>query len=146
AALRIIDYKVKIGTSIMAEDRRLVQSAVRGYRLQPPLYAQLRIPELGTPREVQLFFLAPSWATLIGRSTFQTDVWGTDTGRRLRRTLGQLMNGIKTGRFFVIPGGYCKTCEYRVACRREHMPTWWRASRASEARELAALRTLQVEA
>ena len=146
AALRIIDYKVKIGTSIMAEDRRLVQSAVRGYRLQPPLYARLRIPELGTPREVQLFFLAPSWATLIGRSTFQTDVWGTDTGTRLRRTLGQLMNGIKTGRFFVIPGGYCKTCEYRVACRREHMPTWWRASRASEARELAALRTLQVEA
>jgi ATP-dependent helicase/nuclease subunit B len=53
--------------------------------------------------------------------------------------------GIRQGRFFIMPDTYCKTCEYRVACRREHMPTWWRASRAMEAKELAALRALRVD-
>ncbi|HEX5549633.1 MAG TPA: hypothetical protein VFX36_02310, partial [Nitrospira sp.] len=72
-------------------------------------------------------------------------VWSTDNGTLLRNTLGQLVNGIKNGRFFIMPGTYCKTCEYRVACRREHMPTWWRASRAMEGKELAALRTLRVD-
>ena len=143
--LRIIDYKLKLGKSIMPEDRRLVQSAVRGYRLQPPLYTQLHIPDQGTSDQAQLFFLAPNWATPVVRSTFDTNIWVTDTGTLLRRTLGHLMNGIRTGRFFVMPDTYCKTCEYRVACRREHTPTWWRASRATDARELAALRTLQVE-
>jgi ATP-dependent helicase/nuclease subunit B len=55
------------------------------------------------------------------------------------------MSGIKNGRFFIMPGTYCKTCEYRVACRREHMPTWWRTSRAMEGKALAALRTLRVD-
>jgi len=144
-ALRIIDYKLKIGKSITAEDRHLIQSAVRGYRLQPPLYARFHIPDHGHAQQVQLFFLAPNWATPVVRSTFETEVWSTDNGTLLRNTLGQLMNGIKNGRFFIMPGTYCKTCEYRVACRREHMPTWWRASRAMEGRELAALRTLRLD-
>ena len=144
-AIRIIDYKLKIGKSITAEDRHLIQSAARGYRLQPPLYARFHIPDHGNAQQAQLFFLAPNWATPVVRSTFETEVWSTDNGTLLRNTLGQLMNGIKKGRFFIMPGTYCKTCEYRVACRREHMPTWWRASRAMEGRELAALRTLRVD-
>jgi ATP-dependent helicase/nuclease subunit B len=79
------------------------------------------------------------------RSTFESDVWSTDIGSLLRQTLGQLLYGIRQGRFFIMPDTYCKTCEYRVACRREHMPTWWRASRAMEAKELAALRALRVD-
>src|SRR6185503_17105824 len=74
-ALRIIDYKLKIGKSIAAEDRQLLQSAVRGYRLQPPLYARLQLPDHGAPREVQLFFLAPKWSPPVARSTFDTELW-----------------------------------------------------------------------
>ena len=144
-ALRVIDYKLKIGNSMAPEDRHLVQSAARGYRLQPPLYARLHIPELGQAERVELMFLAPHWPTPAVRSTFESDVWSTDIGSLLRHTLGQLMSGIRHGRFFIMPDTYCKTCEYRVACRREHMPTWWRASRAMEAKELAALRTLRVD-
>ena len=40
-AVRIVDYKFKTGSAIKPEDRNLPQSAIRGYRLQPPLYARL---------------------------------------------------------------------------------------------------------
>jgi len=109
------------------------------------LYAWFHLPEHGNAQQVQLFFLAPNWTTPVVRSTFESDVWSTDHGTLLRNTLGQLMSGIKNGRVFIMPGTYCKTCEYRVACRREHMPTWWRTSRAMEGKALAALRTLRVD-
>jgi ATP-dependent helicase/nuclease subunit B len=144
-ALRIIDYKLKIGKSITAADRHLTQSAARGYRLQPPFYARLHLPDHGNVERVELVFLAPNWAVPVARSTFESDVWSTETGALVRQTLGRLINGIRNGRFFIMPDTYCKTCDYRVACRREHVPTWWRASRAIEARELGALRTLRVD-
>jgi ATP-dependent helicase/nuclease subunit B len=144
-ALRIIDYKLKIGKSITAADRNLPQSAVRGYRLQPPFYARLHVPDYGNVERVELVFLAPNWATPVARSTFESEVWSTETGSLLRKTLGQLITGIRNGRFFIMPDTYCTTCDSRIACRREHVPTWWRASRAMEARELAALRTLRVD-
>jgi len=143
-ALRIIDYKLKLGKAATMEDRQLVQSAVRGYRLQPPLYARLRFPEHDTPHEVQLFFLAPRWSTPVVRSTFDADGWSGEVGTMLRHTVGQLISGIRSGRFFIMPDTYCKTCEFRVACRREHSPTWWRASQAAESKELRALRSLRV--
>jgi ATP-dependent helicase/nuclease subunit B len=143
-ALRIIDYKLKIGKKASMEDSQLVQSAVRGYRLQPPLYARLQFPEHGTPHEVQLYFLAPRWSTPVMRSTFGADEWSGGSGTMIRHTLGQLISGIRNGRFFIMPDAYCETCEFRVACRREHSSTWWRASRAPESKELGALRSLRV--
>ena len=145
SALRIIDYKLKFGKSIPSEDRDLIRSAIRGYTLQPPLYARLNIPDHGTPREVQLFFLTPNSADPILRRPFETAAWSTGNGTQLRNTLSRLISGIRNGRFFIMPDTYCTTCDYRVACRREHGPTWWRASRAMEARELGDLRSLQVD-
>jgi ATP-dependent helicase/nuclease subunit B len=144
-ALRVIDYKLKIVKSMTPEDSHQIQSAARGYRLQPPFYARLHLPDHGSPQEVQFFFLAPNWETPVARSTFQAAVWSTENGTRLRHTLGQLIDGIRNGRFFIMPDTYCKTCEYRVACRREHMPTVLRAARAREGKALAALRSLRVD-
>ena len=45
-ALRIVDYKFKQGNEITAVDRNLALSAVRGFRLQPPLYARMTLPSL----------------------------------------------------------------------------------------------------
>ena len=55
-ALRVIDYKFIIGNSMKTQDRNLLLSAVRGYRLQPPMYARLNVPDHGRVHEVQLSF------------------------------------------------------------------------------------------
>jgi len=144
-ALRIIDYKLKLGKSIPSEDRELAQSAVRASRLQPPFYTQLQLAEYGTPSEAQLLFLAPHWSTPVWRSSFDASLWRTQTGTMLRESVGRLIGGIRSGRFFIVPDASCETCEYRVACRREHQATWWRVTRAPESKELAALRALQVK-
>ncbi len=143
-ALRVIDYKLKIGNSMKAQDRNLLQSAVRGYRLQPPMYARLNLPDHGRIHEVQLFFLAPHWPAPVVRSTFKTDLWSSDSGTLLRTTFGQLVDGLRNGRFFILPDTYCETCDYRVACRREHTLTWLRASRAPEAKAMTLLRSSRV--
>jgi len=144
-ALRIIDYKLKTGTAIKSEDRNLLQAAVRGYRLQPPLYAQLSVPDHGTPAQVQFIFLAPHWPIPVARSMFDATTWSSESGALLRKTLGLLVDGVRNGRFFILPDSYCQTCEYRIACRREHAPTWWRAYRAAESKTLTALRTIRVK-
>lgn len=143
-ALRIIDYKFKSGSAIKPEDRNLVQSAIRGYRLQPPLYACLNIPNQPKPSEVQFFFLAPRWSTPIARSTFEAAVWSSQIGGLLQNTIGMLVEGIQGGRYFILPDSYCDTCAFRVACRREHSSTWWRAHGADEPRALKALRAQRI--
>ena len=70
-ALRIVDYKFKQGSEISAVDRNLALSAVRGFRLQPPLYARMTLPSLPAITDVQLLFLAPEWKQQISRSTFR---------------------------------------------------------------------------
>lgn len=127
------------------EDRHLVQSAVRGYRLQPPLYACLTIPDQAGPSQVQFVFLAPNWSKTIARSTFEAGTWSSDVGTLLGKTIGLLADGIQMGQYFILPDSYCDNCEFRVACRREHTPTWWRSYRAADARTLRALRSLRVD-
>jgi len=143
-ALRVVDYKYKFGSSIKPEDRNLTQSAVRGYRLQPPLYGCLTVPGQTTPSQVQFLFLAPQWSPMIDRSSFDTKSWASNTGALIHRTIKTLIDGIQAGQFFIIPDGYCDHCEFRVICRREHAPTWWRAYRADEPKVLRALRTQKI--
>jgi ATP-dependent helicase/nuclease subunit B len=143
-ALRIIDYKVKVGSGMKSEDRHLLQSGVRGFRLQPPLYALIEVPGQPAPGHVDFVFLAPKWERPIDRSTFPASAWQSRAGAQLRETIATLIDGIAAGRFFILPGGYCDSCEYAVACRRFHGPTWWRASRAAPAKGLRELRTRRV--
>lgn len=143
--LRIIDYKFKIGSSGKPEDRNLLQAAVRGIRLQPPLYACLDLPGRGRASQVQLFFLAPHWPTPIVRATFESVLWSSDQGAGLRDTVTALVDGIRAGRFFILPDSYCDTCDFRVSCRRDHTPTWWRAYRSAEPKQLRSLRSLRVK-
>ena len=139
-AVRVVDYKFKVGSAMKPEDRHLAQSAVRGYRLQPPLYSCLTLPGHPAPSQVQFLFLAPQWPAPISRSTFDAVSWASDTGGLIQRTISALVDGIRAGRFFILPDGYCDGCEFRVVCRREHAPTWWRAYRADEPKALKLLR------
>ncbi len=143
-ALRVVDYKFKVGGSMKAEDRNLLQSGVRGYRLQPPLYARFEINGR-LPSRVDFLFLAPNWEQRIVRSSLSAH-GDRSAEPLLRDTLRLLIEGIRAGRFFVLPSeSYCELCEFRVACRRHHQPSWWRAHRATPAMDLKAIRKRQVK-
>lgn len=144
---RIVDYKFKQGRDMKSEDRDLLTGAVRGQRLQPPLYVRLnrpdaiadRLPLLG-PERVEFLFLAPGWDQAVERRSFEAVAWQGPAGPQLRHTLSRLLSGIKAGQYVVVPDGYCDHCDYATACRRFHGPTWWRAYRSAPARELRLLR------
>ncbi|NWF73932.1 MAG: PD-(D/E)XK nuclease family protein [Nitrospirae bacterium] len=140
SSLRIVDYKFKQGHEISAVDRNLALSAVRGFRLQPPLYARMTLPSLPAPTDVQLLFLAPRWKQTVSRSTFDAGLWTHHTGDKIRRTISTLIRGIGRGEFFILPDEYCDTCDYSGACRRQDGMTWWRSYRSPQARVLRRLR------
>jgi ATP-dependent helicase/nuclease subunit B len=143
-ALRIVDYKFKQGSEITAVDRNLGVSAVRGFRLQPPLYARMILPSLPPVTDVQLLFLAPEWKKPISRSTFDAGLWTSPTGDMIRQTLKTLIQGIANREFFILPDGYCDFCEFSGACRRHDGMAWWRSYRSPQARILRKLRRQKV--
>jgi len=143
-ALRIVDYKFKQGNEITAVDRNLALSAVRGFRLQPPLYARMTLPSLPAPTDVQLLFLAPQWKQPVSRSTFDAGLWTGHTGDMIRQTLSTLIQGIARREFFILPDGYCDYCEFSGACRRHDGMAWWRSYRSPQARVLRRLRKQKV--
>ncbi|MGH7221135.1 MAG: PD-(D/E)XK nuclease family protein, partial [Nitrospiraceae bacterium] len=143
-ALRIVDYKFKQGNEITAVDRNLALSAVRGFRLQPPLYARMTLPSLPAPTEVQLLFLAPQWKQPVARSTFDAGLWTGHTGDMIRQTLSILIQGIARREFFILPDGYCDYCEFSGACRRYDSMAWWRSYRSPQALVLRKLRRQKV--
>ena len=144
AALRIVDYKFKQGSEISAVDRNLGLSAVRGFRLQPPLYARMTLPSLPAVTDVQLFFLAPEWKQQISRSTFDAGLWTGQSGDMIRQTLSTLIQGIANREFFILPDGYCDYCEFSGACRRHDAMAWLRSYRSPQARALRRLRKQKV--
>jgi ATP-dependent helicase/nuclease subunit B len=143
-AVRIVDYKFKQGSEISAVDRNLALSAVRGFRLQPPLYARMALPSLPAATDVQLLFLAPQWKQQITRSTFDAGLWTSHTGDMIRQTLATLIQGIVNREFFILPDGYCDYCEYSGACRRHDGMAWLRSHRSPQARVLRKLRKQKV--
>ncbi|MBK5280796.1 MAG: PD-(D/E)XK nuclease family protein [Nitrospiraceae bacterium] len=143
-ALRIVDYKFKQWNEVTAVDRNLALSAVRGFRLQPPLYARMTLPSLPAATDVQLLFLAPQWKQPISRSTFDAGLWIGHTGDMIRQTLSTLLQGIANREFFILPDGYCDYCEFSGACRRHDAMAWWRSYRSPQARVLRRLRKQKV--
>jgi ATP-dependent helicase/nuclease subunit B len=143
-ALRIVDYKFKQGNEITAVDRNLALSAVRGFRLQPPLYSRMTLPSFPVVTEVQLLFLAPQWKQPVSRSMFDAGLWTGHIGDMIRQTLSTLVQGIERREFFILPDGYCDYCEFSGACRRHDSMAWWRSYRSPQARVLRKLRKQKV--
>jgi ATP-dependent helicase/nuclease subunit B len=143
-ALRIVDYKFKQGNEISPVDRNLALSAVRGFRLQPPLYARMTLASLPAASDVQLLFLAPEWKQPISRSTFDAGLWTGHTGDMIEQTLTTLVHGITNREFFILPDSYCDYCEFSGACRRHDAMAWWRSYRSPQARVLRKLRKQKI--
>ncbi|BCA53492.1 ATP-dependent helicase/deoxyribonuclease subunit B [Nitrospira sp. KM1] len=143
-SVRIVDYKFKMGSTMTATDRQLLQAAVRGFRLQPPVYAHMAVEGGRIPHEVQFMFLAPGWSEPVTKVPFHMPARGSDQYSRLHDTMQILLDGILAGRFFMIPDAYCNMCDYRTACRLEHSPSWWRTYRSDEFKGLKGIRSLRV--
>jgi ATP-dependent helicase/nuclease subunit B len=139
-SLRIVDYKYKQGSEMKTEDRNLYLAAARGLRLQPPLYASMRLPSLPAPSEVQFIYLAPRWEKPIARSIFDASGLLGNAGGVIMDTLRTLARGIERREFFILPDGYCDHCAFPAACRRHDHATWWRSYRSPQARVLRRLR------
>jgi len=150
-ALRIIDYKFRAGSEVKAEDRNLLQAAVRGKRVQPAMYSLMQptspLPDgaTGTPELVEFVYLLPDSEQAVERAQFAADTWSGPAGTQLRNSLGEMIEGVRKERFFILPDSYCAYCEFAVACRRDHQPTWWRSYRAAEARKLRELRRRKID-
>jgi ATP-dependent helicase/nuclease subunit B len=142
--LRIVDYKFKQGGDMKTEDRNLVLGAARGFRLQAPLYAFMRLSSLPPPDQVQFMYLAPHWERPVVRSTFDRVRLTGKTGDAITQTILTLVQGIERQEFFMLPDGYCNQCSFRAACRRHDTSAWWRSYRSPQARLLRRLRKVKV--
>ncbi|MEK9172404.1 MAG: hypothetical protein AAB282_01960, partial [Nitrospirota bacterium] len=54
-----------------------------------------------------------------------------------------ILEGIRAGRFFILPGAYCDHCDYSEVCRRHHTQSWWRARGDESRKELETLHLLK---
>lgn len=134
---RVIDYKYKMGKNQNTEDKNLMQAAVRGQRLQPPVYLLLAKQyaavrdqdEDSFPTEVAFYFLAPNWEKgPIVVSEFPANGWEGEAGLMLKNTFNLLLEGIQKGRFFIHPGSHCEYCDMSTICRLNHLQSSRRAA------------------
>ncbi|MDE0035218.1 MAG: exodeoxyribonuclease V subunit gamma [Deltaproteobacteria bacterium] len=147
---RIIDYKYKSGRSPQPEDRNPLLAAIRGQKLQLPVYTLLAadyVNARGGPmtdaavEAAWYYFLAGRWekGPLVRRG-FSEETWGEAAGQRVRDAVARLLRGIRAGEFFIMPGSYCRYCEVSEICRKDHFPSVLRAGRHPAAEALTAMR------
>ncbi|MCC6544274.1 MAG: exodeoxyribonuclease V subunit gamma [Nitrospirae bacterium] len=137
---RIIDYKYKTGRKIPSVERDLSLAAIRGQKLQPPVYS-LMVTEYLRSKEgiedpvcdkVRFSYLAPNWTDVPVEdrfSEFPGDCWNSVAGGQILNTINLLLKGIRDGLYFIIPGNYCKSCDYSAMCRKNHFPSRSRAKK-----------------
>ena len=149
-ALRVIDYKYRANGQLDPIDQNLLQAALRALKLQPALYTLMRASSSSEetdgpfPEQVDFLYLLPKGALETERASFPAQVWQGPAGPLLQNTLQALVDGVREGRHFIVPGTYCGHCEVSTACRRTHQSTWWRAYRSSQAGLLRSLRGRKV--
>ena len=136
--VRIVDYKVSLRRSFQADELDLVSKALQGRQLQPPLYSLMTPVNLQpetveggaatTPiQSVDFRYLRPLQEESVRSASFSGSLWKTSTGEQLRHTINAWIQGIRAGQFFILPGAYCRSCQYASACRFQHHPSWLRA-------------------
>ncbi|HEY7821008.1 MAG TPA: PD-(D/E)XK nuclease family protein, partial [Vicinamibacteria bacterium] len=150
---RVIDYKLKLGKSRAEPDKDLLRAALRGQRLQPPLYLLLGKEAVlpagaetrGATVDAAFYFLAPRWpeGTLVVER-LAAGAWENETGRSLVETVASIAAAIRSGLFFVQPGEHCRYCEVSEACRRNHRPTMWRIEKDARSRSHAEIKQKRV--
>lgn len=142
---RIVDYKYKRGRDMDQSERNLLLAAVRGLKLQPPLYASMVVDTLPPASSVAFLYLAPKWEHPVARSLFDASHLSGQTGAAIGRAIAQLVQGIERREFFILPNDSCDHCDFSVVCRRHDELAWWRAHRSPQARALRRLHKQKVQ-
>ncbi len=147
--VRVVDYKYKTGRSPQAEDNNPLLAAVRGRKLQLPLYVLLAsahaVDMATTPSfEAAWYFLAHRWeeGPLAPRS-FSGQSMQESAGQQIRDTVARFLRGIRSGEFFIMPGDYCRYCEVSEICRKDHFSSSIRAARHPGAKALSRMRKVK---
>jgi ATP-dependent helicase/nuclease subunit B len=148
-ALRVIDYKFKTGANPSSQDKNLIRAALRGERLQPPLYyvlaqswAKERFHEPSTiSLEADFYYIAPRWSDgpLIS-APYGGEGLADKIGADTKDTIAYLADGVRRGRFFIHRGAHCGHCDAAPICRKNHPPSLWRAENDPETEIHRALR------
>lgn len=132
--VRVVDYKFTRRKQPKPHEKNLVVSAIRGERLQAPIYQKLAEvygdegdtgkEQSGSGTRSAFYFLAPNWpdGPLVVRE-FPEKGWEDEAGILLRESISMLLEGIAQGRFFMMPGEACTYCEIASACRKNHLPS-----------------------
>ena len=151
---RIIDYKYKLGSQMKSHERDLLAASIRGLALQPPLYALMSKYRVRDddghsqwsfqPERIEFVYLAPNREPQVERSRFDSRSLNTSAGQQLRDTLTTLIKGIHAGGHFISPGDYCEHCPVSTTCRRFHRPTWRRAYRSEQGKQLRQIRKVEI--
>ncbi|WHZ21795.1 MAG: ATP-dependent helicase/nuclease AddAB, subunit B [Nitrospira sp.] len=148
-ALRVVDYKYRANGRVEPKDRNLLQAALRGIRLQPALYSVMAPdsshgePPGPLPEQVDFLYLLPEGSPTVERASFTASAWQGPSGPILTHTVQVLVEGVHSGQHVILPDAYCDHCEFSIACRRTHQPSWWRAYRSSQVGELRRVRSLK---
>ena len=144
---RVIDYKFTMRNRPSSSDNNLRVAAVRGEKLQPPIYLLLtkelaeRQGTLPAALEAAFYYLAPRWDDPFLQKTFSAHDLEGSCGEGLRETVSLLIRGIHDGLYFIHPGDACRNCEVAHVCRKNHLPTSWRtANDPSSRRHEAAVK------
>jgi ATP-dependent helicase/nuclease subunit B len=132
--LRVIDYKFKFGASPATPDKDLDRAALRGQRLQPPFYLLLgerwsnQQAKEAARVEARFYYIAPRWqdGPLVS-AEFNAEGLTGKIGAALKKTIAELAEGIRQGRFFIQRGAHCEYCDVAEICRKNHPPSLWRA-------------------
>ena len=123
-SFRVIDYK-----SGKSWKTALDTLALKGEKLQLPIYLYLATKELGGDGEAYLAFVGDDAEKPFAE--LPSDFWKKD-GPAFRAKLEELVAIVEAGRFAIRPGQHCKWCALGAACRRSHAPSQARARREEE--------------
>lgn len=132
--LRVIDYKFKLTAQPTARELNLERAALRGEKLQPPLYTLLAERWARTrsesAREIEavFYYIAPRWrGGPLALARFSKDHLTAAFGAELKTTVAALADGIRRGLFYLQRGSHCTHCDIAEICRKNHPPSLWRA-------------------
>jgi ATP-dependent helicase/DNAse subunit B len=147
--IRVVDYKYTIARAMSARDKDLTLATVRAQRLQPLLYLHLAkyvLPDrVAEPDSAAFYFLGSRWIDMpIQKTALYASCWEGQNGVLIKKTLHLLVDGIRQGRFSILPGEYCRYCDFAAACRYTHDVTARRARTDPATKLLKTLRTLKI--
>lgn len=147
---RIVDYKFSHGQTTQAKEPDLFAEALQGRRLQPPLYSLMSslaarasgqtggLPS--SPPSVEFRYIRPLSPEPLAIASFAGSTWEGPAGKQLLRTIHRWLSSLRAGQFFLLSGSYCRGCQWSVACRSQHHPSWMRAYGHPWAKEFRQLR------